>query len=109
MTDGFARWYSTLSERQADALDARVELLQEHGPNLGRPVVDRIEGSRIHHLKELRVRSDGALRILFVFDPGRTAVLLLGGDKSGHWSSWYATAIPRAEAMYDDYLEGLSR
>jgi len=55
------------------------------------------------------VRSDGPLRILFVFDPGRTAVLLLGGDKSGHWSSWYATAIPRAEAMYDDYLEGLSR
>jgi hypothetical protein len=71
--------------------------------------VDRIEGSRIHNLKELRVRSDGALRILFVFDPGRTAVLLLGEDKSGQWSSWYARAIPRAEAIYDDYLEGLNR
>ena len=107
-TDEFAAWYSTLSEGQADALDARVELLREHGPSLGRPIVDRIEGSRIHNLKELRVRSDGELRILFVFDPHRTAILLLGGDKTGQWAQWYATAIPETERLYVEHLEGLS-
>lgn len=107
-TDEFAGWYSALSERQADAVDARVELLQEHGPSLGRPIVDRIEGSKIHNMKELRVRSDGELRILFVFDPLRTAVLLLGGDKTGEWAKWYDAAIPRAEKLYAEYQEGLS-
>jgi len=33
-------------------------------------------------MKELRISSGGALRVLFAFDPRRTAVLLLGGDKS---------------------------
>ncbi|MEX0826171.1 MAG: type II toxin-antitoxin system RelE/ParE family toxin [Acidimicrobiia bacterium] len=83
--------------------------MQEHGPNLGRPIVDRIEGSRIHNLKELRVKSDGELRILLVFDPWRTAVLLLGGDKTGQWKEWYPAAISQAEQLYADYLEGLSR
>lgn len=106
VTDDFAAWYSGLIDRQADAVDARVELLREHGPSLGRPIVDRIEGSNIHNLKEMRVRSEGELRILFVFDPGRAAVLLFGGDKTGRWSSWYREAIPRAEALYEDYLEG---
>jgi hypothetical protein len=44
------------------------------------------------------------IRILFVFDPWRSAVLLVAGDKSGRWDTWYRTAIPRAEQLYEDYL-----
>jgi hypothetical protein len=46
------------------------------------------------------------VRILFIFDPVRNAVLLVAGDKSGRWKEWYAEAIPAAEALYEAYLEG---
>jgi hypothetical protein len=44
------------------------------------------------------------IRILLVFDPWRSVILLVAGDKSGQWDKWYRTAIPRAEQLYDDYL-----
>lgn len=77
------------------------------GPALGRPLVDRLEASRIHNLKELRPGSAGhtEIRILFVFDPWRSAILLIGGDKSGNWTGWYRYAIPHAEELYDQYLK----
>ena len=72
---------------------------------LGRPLVDRIASSRLHNLKELRISVAGhELRVLFVFDPRRVAVLLLGGDKTGAWAAWYATAIPEAERLYDELI-----
>jgi hypothetical protein len=46
------------------------------------------------------------VRILFIFDPVRNAVLLIAGDKSGQWKELYAEAIPAAEAAYEAYLEG---
>ncbi|MEZ5176615.1 MAG: type II toxin-antitoxin system RelE/ParE family toxin [Acidimicrobiia bacterium] len=95
-----------LTEKQQDELTGRIELLERHGPGLGRPVVDTITGSSLANLKELRARSEGSdLRVLFVFDPLRRAVLLLGGDKSGQWTKWYQRAIPRAEMRYQEYLE----
>jgi len=60
-------------------------------------------------MKELRVSKGGALRILFIFDPLRTAILLLGGNKEGAWKAWYAEAVPRADGLYDVYLEELRR
>ncbi len=45
--------------------------------------------------------------MLFIFDPRREAILLLGGDKSGQWAKWYAAAIPQAERLYEDYLAEL--
>ena len=53
----------------------------------------------MHNLKELRPGSAGTteVRILFCFDPERQAVLLVAGDKSGHWKDWYKRAIPLAE------------
>ena len=71
---------------------------------LDRPLVDTLAGSRLHNLKELRVPS-GAIRVLFVFDPRRTAILLLGGDKTDRWREWYERAIPEAERLYADYLK----
>jgi hypothetical protein len=44
------------------------------------------------------------VRILFAFDPWRSAVLLIAGDKSGQWKQWYRAAIPQAEQLYEDYL-----
>jgi hypothetical protein len=84
-----------------------IDQLLDEGPQLGRPLVDRITGSALHNLKELRPGSSGRseVRILFIFDPVRNAVLLIAGDKSGRWSQWYREAIPIAEALYDQYLK----
>ena len=110
-TDDFAEWYLSLTDEQMGAIEARVDMLEAAGPTLGRPVVDSVVGSRHHNMKELRCSKDGALRILFVFDPIRRAVLLLGGNKAeaSAWSAWYLTAIPRADTLYDSYLEELKR
>src|SRR5689334_5428664 len=84
-----------------------IEALVEGGPNLGRPLVDRIKGSSIHNLKELRPGSSGGteMRILFAFDPWRSSVLLVAGDKSGRWNEWYRRAVPHAEQLYETYLK----
>jgi len=83
-----------------------ILILERNGPAEGRPLVDSITASRIANMKELRPPSSGRseIRILLVFDPWRAAILLVAGDKSGQWSKWYRTAIPRAEQLYDDYL-----
>ena len=84
-----------------------IDRLLDDGPALGRPLADRITGSRLHNLKELRPGSSGTseVRILFIFDPARNAVLPVAGDKSGRWQEWYAQAIPAAEAAYEAYLK----
>jgi hypothetical protein len=63
--------------------------------------VDTITASTIVNLKELRV---GTSRILFVFDPWRSAILLVAGDKAHRWRTWYQEAIPLAEQRYERYL-----
>jgi hypothetical protein len=60
-------------------------------------------------MKELRTSSDGDLRVLFAFDPRRTAILLLGGNKTGRWAEWYLSAVPRADDLYDEHLAELRR
>lgn len=108
-TAEFEEWWASLSQDQQAALAAAVELLAQRGPTLGRPIVDRISTSRHHNMKELRTAQDGALRVLFMFDPRRQAILLLGGDKSGRWNEWYEWAVPVADDLYDGYLDELRR
>lgn len=83
-----------------------ILVLERNGPGEGRPLVDTVTASRIANMKELRPPSAGRseIRILLVFDPWRSVVLLVAGDKSGQWDKWYRAAIPRAEQLYDDYL-----
>jgi hypothetical protein len=107
VTDQFIEWWSTLSDAQREAVTDRVDLLAARGPDLGRPVVDRIHSSRHQSLKELRAAKGGALRVLFSFDPRRQAILLLGGDKTGEWNDWYERAVPLADDLYDEYLREL--
>ena len=80
--------------------------MQERGPSLGRPIVDRIKGSRHHNMKELR-SVGGHIRVLFVFDPDRRAILLIGGEKAGRWKDWYRKSIPIADDLYDLHLENI--
>ena len=53
-------------------------------------------------MKELRPAT--SIRILFAFDPRRTAILLLGGDKRGSWDRWYDDTDPLADQLYDHHL-----
>lgn len=91
---------------KADAVIARIELLAQVGPALGRPAVDRIASSEHPNMKELRLSS---IRILFAFDPDRRAVLLVAGDKAGDWDGWYRECVPLADARFDEHLEGLDK
>jgi hypothetical protein len=107
-TDQFVAWYRILDDDEIDSIDAVVEMLGEEGPNLGRPHADTLEASSLPNLKELRPPGAGKfLRILFVFDPRRQAILLLGGNKEGNWTKWYKTSIPAAEQLYEQYISEL--
>ncbi|MFE3543619.1 type II toxin-antitoxin system RelE/ParE family toxin [Nocardia sp. NPDC059177] len=106
-TDEVEMWIEALRRTDpiaADHVDAAVDALSEHGPTLGRPLVDTLTASKLANLKELRPRQT-MIRILFVFDPWRSAILLVGGDKTGRWKSWYEQAIPHAEMLYEIYLK----
>jgi hypothetical protein len=105
-TNEFEEWWDALTTEEQRRTQAAVEVLQARGPGLGRPWVDTLQGSRHSNMKELRPRG-GHLRILFAFDPRRAAILLLGGDKTGQWSSWYEQAIPQADELYDEHLRQL--
>lgn len=101
-------WYESLAKDDSETtgrVEAAINLLEEYGPTLGRPVADRVQGSHIHNMKELRPSATN-IRILFVFDPSRNAVLLVAGDKSGDWKGWYTTNIPLAEERYEGWLAG---
>jgi hypothetical protein len=86
-----------------------VELLEEHGPSLPFPHSSGVATSRHRHMRELRIQHRGRpYRALYAFDPRRTAILLLGGDKTGQ-ERWYEENVPRADALYDEYLEELEK
>lgn len=106
-TNQFEDWWEELDDLAQDAIATRVEVLEEFGPALGRPTVDQIKSSRHQNMKEMRASSDGALRVLFAFDPLREAILLIGGNKSGAWSRWYEEMVPIADDLYDEHLKEL--
>lgn len=99
-------WVLALDDDSYEQVAAAVDKLEHDGPTLGRPLVDRIEDSRHHNMKELRPGSAGRseVRILFIFDPERRAVLLVAGDKAGNWKKWYDRNIPVADERYDAWL-----
>lgn len=106
-TKEFEEWYASLDAADQEAIDASVDLLIEHGPVLGRPYADTVSGSRFPNMKELRSQSGGdPLRTFFAFDPRRTAILLVGGDKTGD-DRFYERMIPTADRLYSAYLQEL--
>jgi hypothetical protein len=108
-TDEFAEWYHDLSEAQQDDLTAIALLLMEQGPQLPFPYSSGIKGSKHAHMRELRVQSRGRpLRVFYAFDPRRSAILLIGGDKTGD-ERFYQRMIPIADTLYDVYLEEIRK
>lgn len=109
VTDEWSSWYRSLTRPQQDAVEARVDLLAAKGPSLKRPVVGAVKGSAFDpQMKELRVSTGGEdIRVLFMFDPRRIAILLVGGSKTGRWQEWYDEAIPEADELYRVYLQEL--
>lgn len=98
-------WANGLSQPDEEALLAAIGILRDEGPNLGRPLVDTVVGSRHSNMKELRPGSTGRteIRALFAFDLRRKAILLVGGDKSSDWSGWYIANIPIADDRFDEH------
>ncbi|WP_022803283.1 type II toxin-antitoxin system RelE/ParE family toxin [Deinococcus ficus] len=103
-----SEWFDGLDSATAVQVAAALDLLEERGPALGRPLVDTLQGSELPNLKELRPGSVAGteIRILFTFDPTRQAILLTAGDKAGQWKSWYQEHIPLAEDRYRKWLAG---
>ena len=108
-TDEFGEWWTGLTEDQQEDFSACVELLMEHGPQLPFPYSSGIEGSKHNHMRELRVQSGGKpLRGFYAFDPRRSAILLIGGDKTGD-GRFYEKMTPIADRLYDDHLTELRK
>ncbi|GIH63620.1 type II toxin-antitoxin system RelE/ParE family toxin [Microbispora siamensis] len=108
-TDEVGEFLDSLYETDRDShklVNQAILILERNRPAEGRPLVDTITGSKIPNMKELRPASAGRseIRILFVFDPWRAAILLVAGDKAGNWERWYRQSIPRAEHLYETYL-----
>lgn len=99
MTPEVRGWLKALSPERANRVAAAMDALQTGGPTTGRPLVDRVKGSRLHNMKELRT---GSIRLLFVFEQGQP-LMLFGGDKRGAWNDWYRRAVPEAEQLYNRY------
>jgi hypothetical protein len=60
-------------------------------------------------MRELRVQVHGKpFRVLYAFNPKRAAILLVGGDKTGD-DRWYKIHVPKADKLYDEHLEELSK
>ena len=99
------------AEEVQDELLAQAKLLETFGPQLGRPRVDTLKGSRYPNMKELRFEAmDGVWRVAFAFDPNRQAILLVAGDKSGASEKrFYKQLIARADARFTAHLARLSK
>lgn len=109
--DEFAPEFDDLSQDVRVEILALSRLIQQFGPQLGRPRVDTLNGSRHANMKELRFSaSDGEWRVAFAFDPARKAILLVAGDKSGvSEKKFYKRLIAKADALWRTYPQTWGR
>ena len=107
--DEFHAEFQAMDSTLQDELLAHARLLQDFGPNLGRPTVDTLKGSKHTNMKELRFTlSDGEWRIAFAFAPQRQAILLIGGSKSGtNKKQFYRDLIWMADERFNAHLKSL--
>ena len=110
LADEFVPEYRNLPTSIRRTILATANILREHGPLLGRPYVDTLNGSRHANMKEMRLSTaQGEWRIAFAFDPSRNAILLVGGDKSGRPSRrFYRDLIRKADERFDRHLDRLT-
>jgi hypothetical protein len=110
-TDFFDKWFANLTEEGQVEIIAKVNLLKLMGPHLGRPHADTLKGSRHANMKELRATtSRQVLRIAFAFDPTRSAILLVGGNKAGvSEKRFYKDLIGKSDELYDVHLTAIRK
>ena len=106
--DDFDEEISACADAVQVKLAAMAKVLEMFGPQLGRPLVDSLKGSRHGNMKELRFKvGKEAWRVAFAFDPERKAILLAGGGKQGiSERSFYAELIRIADQRFDRHLAG---
>jgi hypothetical protein len=111
MVDEFEPEFDALHEDVQTEILALSLVLEEFGPQLGRPRVDTLNGSRHANMKELRFSAaDGEWRLAFAFDPKRRAILLVAGDKSGGSEKrFYREVIRKADERFDAHLARLKK
>ncbi|MGH9715587.1 MAG: type II toxin-antitoxin system RelE/ParE family toxin [Candidatus Acidiferrales bacterium] len=111
MADEFELKFQALSEDVRTEILALSIVLAQFGPQLGRPRVDTLKGSRHVNMKELRFRAaDGEWRVAFAFDRRRKAILLVAGDKSGgSQKRFYRELIRKADERFDAHLARIER
>ena len=103
-TDEFGEWFESLTSAEQISIDAYVQLLITEGPHLRHPHSSRIKGARTPHMRELRVQHAGEpYRVLYAFDPKRSALLLTGGNKGGD-DRWYVENVPIADRLYEEHI-----
>ncbi len=109
--DEFEPEFNGLHEDVRTEILALTRLLQQFGPQLGRPRVDTLSGSRHANMKELRFSAaDGEWRVAFAFDTKRKAILLVAGDKSGvREKAFYRHLITKADDRFDAHLNRLKQ
>jgi hypothetical protein len=108
-TDEFTEWFQALTEAEKADVVAVVDMLVDHGPHLGFPQTSGVEQSKHSHMRELRIQHAGRpYRVLYAFDPRRTGILLIGGDKTGD-NRWYDIHVPLADRLYDEYIEEIRK
>jgi hypothetical protein len=109
--DEFNSEFDALSAVVQDEMLAHARLLEQFGPQLGRPRVDTLKGSRHANMKELRFDADdGVWRVAFAFDPKCKAILLVAGDKSGGGEKrFYRQLIAKADKRFDGHLALLKK
>jgi hypothetical protein len=105
--DEFEPEFNELHDDVRTEVLALSRVLQQFGPQLGRPRVDTLNGSRHANMKELRFSAaDGEWRVAFAFDPKRKAILLVAGDKSGvSEKKFYRQLIAKADDRFDAHLD----
>lgn len=105
----FENWWNLLDEAEREDVRAVVGLLEERGPALPFPYSSGVVLSKHDRMRELRIQHRGRpYRVLYAFDPRRTAILLIGGDKTGD-DRWYQENVPLADRIYDAHLAGLKK
>jgi hypothetical protein len=108
-TEEFEAWWSDLDADEQDSVAFVVQLLVKEGPTLPWPYSSDVSSAKKYNIRELRVQHQGSpYRVLYAFDPRRSAVLILGGDKTGN-DRWYEEQVPRAEKVYGAYLSELRK
>ena len=107
-SEAYDFWFKEQSDEDKAQIRSKVFLLEEYGPNLGRPHADTLKGSKkLKNLKELRPLTENhVFRVAYIFDPKRKGLLLIGGDKKGkNEKTFYRDLIKEAEKIYAVYLE----